>query len=1000
MKRQKPLPEVSLFDDWVSRAVQNTWEAMKLPGDVFTGKVDPSSDEAVRRATDLAGALSLGGLARGAASPIPNSLGVFGLGNTPGRSRRTDLPGVVIKRKGFRPPNANFNKSPEADFWNITGGRDPRTGELLPLPDRPSGGLRGAAQNMEFAGDRLRFDAARLPDAPETTQISPERMAEAFRGTREGLDKLKRDTTLAGRELGGKEELPGVSIKWPDPTVPAAVGTVGTAAMLGGTDEAQAMDIRSLTNEQLKAIYEGAKKTPADPEGRLPGGGLAINALQPTRPAEAAPAQDAPIPAATRSSDSQAQPSSLSGLSNEELVGLYEKKAPKTGAWGAGMAGAIDSASFGTDDEIIAAIQTLGGLLGDYSAARDEWRAYKKTAAEEHPVANTAGAVGGALTSLAFPGGGMINAMKVAPKLASGAGRMARVGNAAQRTGQAGVNAGVTGAAYGAAYGAGSAEGGLGDRLGGAASGAGSGALTGAAVSTAGRALAPVVKSGARAAAAPFRRVVARNTEYEANRALGKAVDQGTGGRGDLAAQRLGFLRQQGTPAIVADVGGEPTRNLAARAARLSDEGGAILKDVTTARSGAPAVERLAADLQQVTGAPPNAIQHLEQLRQRAQRENAPNYQRAMAAPAAARVWSPELQNLTQSQTVRDAIQRAVAISSDEAAARGQQSTVRNPFIQAPDGTLALPPGVFPNLEFWDAVKKGINQVAGESNDPNTRRLANNLADRLVNILDGTPGLELYRAARGHAEQIFEGRDALQAGMELVTEKLLPSQIRQRMAQFPLNSAERRLVEEGFITRMVEDPAQLRKLMSTPGQQTPESTKMWDRMDAVLGPQRTQAMRLYASIENQMQLLNARIRSGGVQNIADALGGGLVGGGIAGTYTGSYTDPKAILIGLFSGGLARQRARALDEKVARRLADMLTSGDPQVIQRALEAASKNPQLFTALKRAEVGITRLLTPTAETGSKAASADDKGKGEGRRQDQKQAPRYQEPRHGALQ
>ncbi|MCG8403476.1 MAG: hypothetical protein MJA84_18050, partial [Firmicutes bacterium] len=43
-----------LNESWPARLAQQAWSGMRLPGDVFEGRVDPFSDEAIRRSTDLA----------------------------------------------------------------------------------------------------------------------------------------------------------------------------------------------------------------------------------------------------------------------------------------------------------------------------------------------------------------------------------------------------------------------------------------------------------------------------------------------------------------------------------------------------------------------------------------------------------------------------------------------------------------------------------------------------------------------------------------------------------------------------------------------------------------------------------------------------------------------------------------------------------------------------------------------------------------------------------
>ncbi|MEP9368658.1 LPD23 domain-containing protein [Xanthobacter sp. VNH20] len=67
---------------WPAKAVRSFYDALTLPGDVYAGRTDPASDEAIRRSTDLAGALVGGPMpaaaARGAAPAGEMALGTFG----------------------------------------------------------------------------------------------------------------------------------------------------------------------------------------------------------------------------------------------------------------------------------------------------------------------------------------------------------------------------------------------------------------------------------------------------------------------------------------------------------------------------------------------------------------------------------------------------------------------------------------------------------------------------------------------------------------------------------------------------------------------------------------------------------------------------------------------------------------------------------------------------------------------------------------------------------
>lgn len=73
---------------WPAQMAKSAWGAFTLPGDVYAGRVDPLSDEAVQRSADLAGMVTLGA---GAIPAEANSI----------RS------GMKVYRGGYRPHDAD-----------------------------------------------------------------------------------------------------------------------------------------------------------------------------------------------------------------------------------------------------------------------------------------------------------------------------------------------------------------------------------------------------------------------------------------------------------------------------------------------------------------------------------------------------------------------------------------------------------------------------------------------------------------------------------------------------------------------------------------------------------------------------------------------------------------------------------------------------------------------------------------------------------------------------
>jgi len=107
----------ALGQTWPAQLLKSIYQAARLPGDVYQGKVDPRSDEAINRAADFAGGVMLGGMplghqaAKQAAAEGSALIGMFA-----GPSAKTaDLDALKMAQE-----LAKGGASRE-DIWNKTG---------------------------------------------------------------------------------------------------------------------------------------------------------------------------------------------------------------------------------------------------------------------------------------------------------------------------------------------------------------------------------------------------------------------------------------------------------------------------------------------------------------------------------------------------------------------------------------------------------------------------------------------------------------------------------------------------------------------------------------------------------------------------------------------------------------------------------------------------------------------------------------------------------------
>jgi hypothetical protein len=628
--------------------------------------------------------------------------------------------------------------------------------------------------------------------------------------------------------------------------------------------------------------------------------------------------------------------------------------APAAPDEGSFLGSVLHGQTFGFEDELAGAIagvvaKATGEDYGTaYRTLRDQFRQAQSSYATNHPVKNFAGQMLGAASTLPVTGGlGVARA---------GAGLLERI-----------ASSGLGAAIYGALTGAGESEGGLPDRLEAAGKGAVAGAATGAALPVAAKGAGILVKPAAAVGRTALNALYGLTGAGEgaagkqaAQRFL-KAIEGDTGQPASRAADALSAAQAADVPLLAGDLGRRRTESLTREAIKASPEGQNILAAATEPRIS-DRVARTADyidSLSQRGNRTPDAWRDL--LKTAAEQANAPRYKAAYAAPEAQSVWTPTLRQLTVSPTVQRAIAGAEKSSREEAAATGTGHVV-NPFVKQADGTLALKPGVTPSLAFWDHVKRGLDRAYGRAQDNTTRREIERVRSLLTNELDAT--VPAFRHARGVAERFFEARNALDAGEKAVTMKAQNTALRNAVSQ--MTPEERKLAAEGYLDRLsrqVRESGGLQKTLNTEG--------ALERHAIFLGPQRARQIDERLRMENLMGRFETAVKNapGQVRNLLRDIGvsGGI--GGLGGFLVGGgdWSDPKriataALTAAIFAG--ARRGSINFDERVMRRVAEMLASDDPQTIDRALQVVRRNEKLSQALRLGQQTLSRALTPLVE------------------------------------
>lgn len=637
----------------------------------------------------------------------------------------------------------------------------------------------------------------------------------------------------------------------------------------------------------------------------------------------------------------QFDPTATSGASGnafDQFDNPKKEKTKETGSIDSFIRSAANAATFGFADRIAAGLGAatgIGGQRGEYEKNLSAQRALDEANMEANPIASIGGTVAGAAV---LP----IGAAARAPTLLGGVRAGAKVG-----------------AAQGAAYGVGSSPD-LTDKPA-VLTNIGEGAALGGALGAAAPLVAPAARSILNATGIPqtVRGFIA--PDQEALRQIGMALESDAGTRASLMARRraqgetmgaaersrMGLTPQEaGTaldnsiPVNTADYGGEATRRLARQAANISPEASDILRSETAHRFEGQQF-RIADRLTRLGGG--DSTQTLEELQAAARRANKPAYDRAFAEGEAGS-WHEGLAQLAQAPVVADAIKGATRTGANKAAAEGFRP-VKNPFTVLDSGEVRLTnENVKPTLQFWDAVKRNLDdkiETLQRSGEKSAARDAIELRRQLVSHMD--QDFPSYSAARGQAARFFGAEDALEAGTKFVGAKGENSEYRRVIAK--MNRPERALFAHGFmseIERQVNETGVNRSPLIKSMFQSPAAR---ERIHMAIGEGSARNLETALHVENVMDQLRTAVtgNSTTAQQLGDVFRhGGLLGGGLH-------------MVGAVKA-LMRHGAKGVDETVMQRVAEGLTSRNPEVYARALATVRRSPPLsraFTGANQAAV-----------------------------------------------
>ena len=540
----------------------------------------------------------------------------------------------------------------------------------------------------------------------------------------------------------------------------------------------------------------------------------------------------------------------------------------------------------------------------EYNRVVEAERAGNKLAQEQRPYSYIGGNIAGAV---AMPIGGMANAATLPARIGRGA---------------------AVGAIAGGVAGAGEGET-AGQRLTGAASGAVLGSAVGAAAPAA-VAGAEAIGRGIGAAVSPVTNRIAGAINPE-RQAAKTAVEYLGKGAPELTQAEYAAAQAAGLPVANIDRGGEAGRALARWAGNVSPEARETIQKFADARFEGQG-ERAIQFLQNIAGTSGDTTILRDALKGLARIENRPAYERAFRNPNAQAMWDEGFEQISQAPVVQDAIRAASVTGANRATLDGFQRA-RSPFVidkQTGQLTLRIDENgnrMLPSLQFWNEVKINLDKV----NSREAQMLNGALKSHLDELVPD------YKKARAGAASFFGAEDALDAGQKFVHQNMAIGEASKALSK--MSPAERDMFKIGFVSKLIDDVGNTRDRINVVGRIN-NSPNAKTKLQMVLGENGYRQFDALMSVEQSVDKLRGALGNSSTvrQWIELGLAGSVGGTGFV------MSDPTSMGVAAAIAG-----RRYVDQRLAKEIARMLTSGDPDVLAKGVKAVSGNKNLLRAFR---------------------------------------------------